>query len=165
LNRHLPPAALTAKGVRRSLGRAMTLVHGTCIALADSGVLLRGPPGSGKSDLALRLFDLGARLLADDQVCLSKRAGELWASAPPALAGLLEVRGIGLVRVEPAGETRLRLVVDLLPAERIERLPEQASCRIDDVELRQCALAAFEASAPQKVRLLVHALDAAIIQR
>ena len=73
-------------------------VHGTCIAIDGAGVLLRGPSGCGKSDLALRLIDGGAVLVADDRVSLEARAGDLVASAPDALAGLLEVRGVGIER-------------------------------------------------------------------
>jgi len=62
-------------------------------------VLLRGPSGSGKSDLALRLIDDGARLIADDQTHLAKKGHALIATPPPAIAGMIEVRGIGVVKL------------------------------------------------------------------
>ncbi len=78
------------------------LVHATAVAIEGEAVLLRGPSGSGKSDLALRLIDGGAQLVADDQTLLRRAGGRVLASAPPAIAGLLEVRGVGVVRVEAA---------------------------------------------------------------
>ena len=67
-------------------------LHATCVAINDQGVLLVGPSGVGKSDLALRLIDGGAELVSDDQtkVCLEK--GKLLASPPDKLAGMLEIR-------------------------------------------------------------------------
>lgn len=138
----------------------MTFVHATCIGLrrgrAWAGVLLRGPSGAGKSDLALRLIDSGARLIADDQTHLERTGRALIATAPPALAGLLEVRGVGIVRLAPAqrlARAPLALLVDLVAAERVERLPELARESVLGITLPVVALAAFEASAPAKLRL------------
>ncbi len=94
------------------------LVHGSCAARADAGVLLVGPPGSGKSDLVLRLLARGYVLVADDQVAITDGI----ARPAAALAGLLEVRGLGIVRLAHAPEARLRLLVRLGPA--AARLPE-----------------------------------------
>lgn len=132
-----------------------TLVHATCVSIAGRGVLLRGPSGAGKSDLALRLIDGGARLVADDQVALRPAGGRLIAAAPPALAGLLEVRGLGIVRL-PAGEPApLALVVELDPARPVERLPETPVCTLCGVELPLLGLAARHASAAAVVRVAV----------
>jgi HPr kinase/phosphorylase len=120
-----------------------------------AGILLRGPSGSGKSDLALRLIDGGARLVADDQTELRRSGSGLVASAPAAIAGLLEIRGIGIVRCPAAASAPLRLVVDLVPSESIERLPEARSCRYLDCDIPLIALAPFEASAPAKLRFAV----------
>src|SRR6185503_6471150 len=106
---------------------AMVQVHATCVALDGKAVLLRGPSGSGKSDLALRLIDGGARLVADDRVDLEREGSRILASAPPAIAGVIEARGLGLLRVGCVGRTPLSLVVDLVPAESVERLPEKDS--------------------------------------
>src|SRR5262249_10210087 len=86
------------------LGRPQVmLVHATSLALKGGGrwraVLLRGPSGAGKSDLALRLIDRGARLIADDQTHLARKGRALVATAPPAIAGMIEVRGIGIVKL------------------------------------------------------------------
>lgn len=95
-------------------------IHGSCGSREGAGVLLVGPPGSGKSDLLLRLLDRGFSLVADDQVVVEH--GD--ARAPAALAGLLEVRGLGIVRLRHQAHTRLSLVVEL--GEPVERLPEPA---------------------------------------
>jgi serine kinase of HPr protein (carbohydrate metabolism regulator) len=131
----------------------MTLVHGTCVELDGAAVLLRGPSGSGKSDLALRLIEAGARLVADDQVSLQPRHGVLVAAAPAAIAGRMEVRGLGIVAVSHVAEARLVLVVDLVPAAAVERLPEPAEVALAGVALPRLALAPFEASAVAKLRL------------
>jgi serine kinase of HPr protein (carbohydrate metabolism regulator) len=134
----------------------MALIHASCVEIDGSAALLRGAPGSGKSDLALRLIDSGARLVADDQVEVVAIRGELIASAPDTIAGLVEVRGLGLVRLPDAKFTpraRLSLVIDLGPSAAVARLPEAAAVTIEGVTLPLLVLAPFEASAPAKVRL------------
>ena len=84
------------------------LVHGTCIEIDGLGVLLRAPSGGGKSDLALRLIDDGAHLVADDQVQLTARAGRLVATAPLRISGRMEVRGLGIVEVPSVGRAEGR---------------------------------------------------------
>ncbi len=134
------------------------LIHGTAVALGRAGVLLRGPSGAGKSDLALRLIDQGAELVSDDQIALTRRAGEVVMSAPPAISGMIEARGVGLLRLPRLAEAALRLVVDLVPAAGIERLPEQRSCDILGVPVPLIALAPFEASAAAKLHLALKVL-------
>ncbi|MEE9299963.1 MAG: HPr kinase/phosphatase C-terminal domain-containing protein, partial [Alphaproteobacteria bacterium] len=131
----------------------MTVIHGTCVAIDDVGLLLRGPPRSGKSDLALRLIDGGARLVADDRVVLEARDGNLIASAPAPIAGLIEVHGLGIARLDESAEARLGLAVELVPPEQVERLPEPESCTYEGISLPLIRLAPFEASAPAKLRL------------
>ena len=92
-------------------------------------MLLRGPSGAGKSDLALRLIDAGARLVADDQTALVRKGGILIATPPARIAGLIEARGVGIVRLargQLLARAPVALLVDLVPPERIERLPEPA---------------------------------------
>lgn len=105
------------------------------------GVLIRGKSGTGKSDLALRLIDAGAVLVADDQVLLENKT----ASAPARLRGLLEVRGLGIVRMPFIEKTTIALTVDLCSAAEIERLPD----RFDGV----MRLDAFCESAVAKIKL------------
>lgn len=138
------------------------LVHATAVALATAGghraVLLRGPPGAGKSDLALRLIDAGGRLVADDQSELHRRGEAVVVRAAAAIAGLIEVRGLGIVRVHALPEAPLALLVDLASAEQeIERLPPRQAERVLGCELPRIALHPFEASAPAKVALALRA--------
>jgi serine kinase of HPr protein (carbohydrate metabolism regulator) len=131
----------------------METVHGTVVEIEGAGVLFRGPSGSGKSDLALRLIDSGATLVADDRVILSRRDGQLLAAAPETIAGRLEVRGLGIATVPSTGPSPLRLVVDMARPQEVERLPKAAETVILGVVLPVMHLAPFEASAPAKLRL------------
>ena len=125
-------------------------IHASCAARDTAGVLLTGPAGSGKSDLLLRLLDRGFTLVADDRVNIEDGI----ASAPAALAGLLEVRGLGILRLPHLPQARLALAVDLGSA--AERLPCHA--RHPALGVPSIALDPFTASAAQRVAL---ALDCA----
>jgi len=129
-------------------------LHGTSVEVEGIGILLMGPPGSGKSDLALRLIDEGARLIADDYTELSLKGGRLWASAPEAIAGKMEVRGVGLLEIGAAVGCELRCVIELSEASAVERLPDVAAKDILGVSVERFVLAPFEASAPAKLRLI-----------
>lgn len=135
----------------------MTLIHATCIALAGRGVLLRGPSGAGKSDLALRLIDGGALLVSDDQTAVERDGSGLLARPPATIAGLLEVRGLGLVRLPHLKCVSLHLAIDLVPPSQVERLPEPGAVELLGVSLPCLRLAPFEASATAKVRLAMAA--------
>ena len=134
------------------------LVHGTAIAIDGSAVLLRGPSGAGKSDLGLRLIDAGARLIADDQSELHRIGGTIAVRAPAAIAGLLEVRGLGILRLDTAADVPLLLIADLVVPETLERLPERHSETILGVTVPVMSLAPFEASAAAKLRLALNAI-------
>jgi serine kinase of HPr protein (carbohydrate metabolism regulator) len=136
----------------------MIRVHGTCVEVAGTGVLLRGPSGSGKSDLALRLIDQGGRLVADDQVELSVVRDRVHALAPKSISGRLEVRGLGIVELAPCADATLGLVVDLASPEEVERMPEPSSVVLLGLALPLIKLAPFEASAPAKLRMAVERL-------
>ncbi|MFT4151540.1 MAG: serine kinase [Paracoccaceae bacterium] len=105
---------------------SVRLFHASCIALQDPGVeaglLILGPSGSGKSSLALMLMAFGARLVADDNTLVRRQGGRLRAEPVPATAGLVEARGIGILRTAPPQATVLTLAVDLGTVET-ERLP------------------------------------------
>ncbi|MHA1563923.1 MAG: HPr kinase/phosphorylase [Alphaproteobacteria bacterium] len=134
-------------------------IHATSVYLDGHGVLLRGPSGSGKSDLALRLIDAGARLIADDYTAL-RRAGEtVIISAPPQIAGRLEVRGLGIVTLAAIAAARLSLIVDLQSPAEISRLPTPRHVDLCGLSFPALALAPFEASAPAKLRLAVASLS------
>jgi len=142
----------------------MPIIAGTCVAIDGRGVLLRGPSGAGKSDLAMRLMDAGARLVADDQVCVETDNGRLVASAPEAIRGMIEVRGLGVLRVVSAASAVLAAVVDLVPTDEVDRMPDPATVEIDSVPLALFRLAAFEPSASAKVRLAVRLATGGIIR-
>jgi HPr kinase/phosphorylase len=130
-------------------------IHATAVALDGVGVLLRGPSGSGKSDLALRLIDGGARLIADDQTVIVRRGDGLFAAPPAAIAGRLEVRGLGIVALDFAADTRLAAVFDLVSPQAIERLPEPMTVELLNIRLPLARLDPTVASAAAKVRLAV----------
>ncbi|MBF0166404.1 MAG: HPr kinase/phosphatase C-terminal domain-containing protein [Alphaproteobacteria bacterium] len=131
----------------------MALVHATAVALDGQGVLLLGPSGSGKSDLALRLIDAGALLISDDQVELSMQGDQVVAAPPAPIAGLIEARGIGLVRLPYLARAVMVLAVELVAAPLIERLPDPATWTGGGVTLPLLKLDPFAASAPAKLRL------------
>jgi HPr kinase/phosphorylase len=134
------------------------LVHATAVAIAGSAVLLRGAPGSGKSDLALRLIDAGARLIADDQSEIWRDGDALLVRAPASIAGLIEARGVGILKVDALPMARLALIADLVAPQHVERLPEPCSETIFGLAIPLVAIAPFEASAPVKLRLALAAI-------
>jgi len=107
--------------------------------------------------LGLRLIDAGARLVADDQSELWRRGDALFVRAPAAIAGLLEIRGIGIMRLDSLPEAPVALIVDLVAAEKIERLPISSRETILGLALPVVAVAPFEASAAAKIRLALRA--------
>jgi HPr kinase/phosphorylase len=126
-------------------------VHGSCAARDGAGVLLLGPSGSGKSDLVLRLLARGFDLVADDRVDVTDGV----ASPPPALAGLLEVRGLGVMCLPHRQEAELALVVELGALPPRLPLPERHAT----LDLPQVGINAAAASAPERVAM---ALDCAL---
>ena len=129
------------------------LHHASCVVFEGVGILLRGPSGAGKSDLALRLIEAGANLVADDQVALTPKGNRLMAQAPEALAGLLEVRGLGILTLPNLPEASIGLLVDLAPNTNIARLPNLVETVIDGVGIAALTLAPFESSAVAKLRM------------
>ncbi len=134
-------------------------IHATAVALNGRAVLLLGPSGAGKSDLALRLIDRGWRLVADDRVVLRARAGILWAEPPPSLAGLIEVREVGIVPEASAVPLRpapVALAIDL--ARTPPRLPDPAWRDYAGVAIPLLAIDGRGGSAPIKVERALRAL-------
>lgn len=141
-------------------------IHATCVRLdkagtafgapRDAGVLLIGKSGTGKSDLALRLIAMGAKLVSDDRSELFVWRGRLYACAPARLAGLIELRGIAILKLPHAPRARIALVVELdresarLPAPRRYRPPAalNLSAKAAPAVIK---VAPFEASAPAKI--------------
>lgn len=135
------------------------LFHATSVAIGGRAVLLRGPSGSGKSDLALRLIDAGACLVADDQSEVRRDGGTLLVRCPATVAGLIEVRGVGLIKMNALPAAPLALIADLVAMQHIERLPEPRSETILGLPVPVVAIAPFEASAPIKLRLALAAAN------
>jgi serine kinase of HPr protein (carbohydrate metabolism regulator) len=124
-------------------------IHAGCVAIDGRGVLIAGASGRGKSDLALRLIDRGARLVSDDYTLLQDMRGRLVASSPPTIAGTLEIRGVGLVEFEALAAARVCLLVDLDAPP--ERLPEPRPASFLGLAVPALGLDALEASAAIKV--------------
>jgi hypothetical protein len=137
-------------------------LHASCAVLNARAVLLRGPSGAGKSELLLRLLvEADAGLVADDQVLLARRGDALIAHAPETLRGILEARGVGLLRLAPANPAPVGLLADLTP--QPQRHPDPPAetllgCRLPRVEIDPAA-----ASAVAKLQLALGALGATIL--
>lgn len=136
-------------------------LHASSVAIGGRAVLIEGSTGSGKSDLALRLIDRGASLVSDDYTLVRRDRDRLLASAPPTIAGKIEVRGIGIVEMGFVEDVPVALIVRL--SETVERMPlDDESRMIAEVRVPVIALAGHEASTPIKVELALRDVPAAL---
>ena len=136
----------------RSPRLSTEMVHATTVARDGRAVLISGPSGSGKSDLALRLLDCGFTLVSDDQTIVRRDGDRLLASAPTTIAGKLEVRGIGIVEVAYVADVPVALLVEL--SGDIQRLPDDSRLRpIMGLDVPIVGIDAMAASAASKVSL------------
>lgn len=127
-------------------------VHASTVAIDGRAVLITGPSGSGKSDLALRLLDRGFTLVSDDQTIVRRDGNRLIANAPPNIAGKLEVRGIGIMEMDHLSNVPVALLIEL--TSDIQRLPDDSRERpILGIKLPLITIDAMTASAPSKVAL------------
>ena len=132
-------------------------LHASTVALEGRAVIISGPSGSGKSDLALRLLDRGFVLVSDDRTIVRKDDGNVIASAPERIAGKLEIRGVGIVDMPTAADVAVALVVEL--TSDIQRLPDDSRSRnILGVAIPMISVDAMTASAPSKVALALDRL-------
>ena len=132
-------------------------LHASCVALGGRAVMITGPSGSGKSDLALRLLDRGFTLVSDDRTVVRKQGAAIVASAPATISGKLEVRGVGIVEMENVQNVPVALMVEL--AGDIQRLPDDGSERlVMGAAIPMIRVDAMTASAPSKVALALDRL-------
>ena len=132
-------------------------LHSSTVALDGRAVLICGPSGSGKSDLALRMLDRGFTLVSDDRTILRRQGGKLIASAPDTIKGKLEVRGVGIVEMETVANVPVALVVEL--TREIQRMPDDDQERlILGAGIPLINVDALTASAPSKVALALERL-------
>lgn len=135
-------------------------IHSSSIVIDGSAILLSGPSGSGKSDLALRLIDHGAMLLSDDYTLVQRDGDMLIARPPETIEGRMEVRGVGIVEMPHCPAAPVALILDLSAAP--DRMPETPSTlTIAGVAVPVLPFAPFEASAPIKVALALKAFGLA----
>lgn len=132
-------------------------LHATSVAIGGRVVLLCGPSGSGKSDLALRLIDRGAMLVSDDYTLVKRIDGRLVATAPDTIRGKMEVRGLGIVAMPCIADAPVALLVDLFTP--VDRMPLDPFYRaVAGMDVRVMKIAPFETSAPIKVELALNAM-------
>jgi serine kinase of HPr protein (carbohydrate metabolism regulator) len=140
-----------------SLRLSSETLHASTVAIEGRAILITGPSGSGKSDLTLRLLDRGFALVSDDQTIVRKNGTRLTASAPPTIRGKLEIRGIGIVTMEPVDEQAVALIVEL--TSDIQRLPDDSRERlVMGVPVPLISVDAMTASAASKVALALDRL-------
>ncbi|MEH6402879.1 MAG: HPr kinase/phosphatase C-terminal domain-containing protein [Sneathiella sp.] len=132
----------------------MIKVHASVVAINGQGVMLRGPSGAGKSDLSLRLIDEGAELVSDDYVELYPQESHIIVKAPSSIQGLMEVRGLGLVKLPFRHKAPLSIVFDLVAQKNIDRLPARdAFFFADGIGIPLLRIEGLAPSSPAKVRL------------
>lgn len=126
-------------------------IHATSVSLDSKGILLIGPSGSGKSDMALKLIaNYGAKLVSDDRTDITQKGNVIYASAPENIKGLLEVRGVGIINVKNKSRATVKAVFELT-SEKIERYPVPQKYQLLGVELPFFKINPFEASASAKI--------------
>lgn len=134
----------------------MTFLHATGVYWKGTGIVMTGASGSGKSDLALRLLSLGADLISDDYVDISKNSyGHVMMRTPPQIAGKIEVHNVGILEVPYQAESPVDLILQLVSTgdvAQLTRLPEPQTFTLEGVEIPSLDFYAFEASAPDKIR-------------
>lgn len=130
-------------------------IHGTSIALGENGLLITGESGSGKSDLALRLIDSGATLISDDQTICMKKETSIHLFSMEKIYGLIEIRGIGLMKVPYIENIKLSMIIHLVDKE-IDRLPKIRKKKLLGLNIPLIKIFSKEASAVAKIKLKLY---------
>lgn len=126
-------------------------IHASCVCIRNKGILFLGDSGSGKSDISLRLItDYKATLIGDDRIDIIAKGNNIIASAPKNLSGLLEVRGVGIIKVKTKKKNKIDLAV-FLTQDKIERMPEPLYYELLDKKIPLININPFEASATAKI--------------
>jgi HPr kinase/phosphorylase len=148
------------------MAKEQICLHGTCVSVNGEGVLILGEPGTGKSDLALRLIDepgfgvseslMRGKLISDDQVIITRHEDRLVASAPANISGKLEIRGLGIVALATQPSVPLSLVAKLQTHSGIERLSDHGTFDILGMALPLVEIDGTSPSAPARLRAALH---------
>ncbi len=136
-----------------------TIIHASCVSINNKAILLIGDSGSGKSDLALRLIDGGAQLIADDYVDITSKGNMLTVAPPKQLEGLIEARGVEILTIPFIRDTELKLAVKLVKCDEVERLPEPQFFDCLEHKIPLLSLYAFDASTPAKIRFFMNKIE------
>lgn len=136
-----------------------TIIHASCVSINNKAILLIGDSGSGKSDIALRLIDGGAQLVADDYIEITSKENMLTVAPPKKLEGLIEARGVGILTLPFIRDIELKLVIKLVARDEVERLPEPQFFDCLGYKLPLLCLHAFDASTPAKIRFTINQIE------
>ena len=132
------------------------LMHASCVCWNGKGILFVGPSGSGKSDAGLQIINAGGSLVADDQTDLCVKDGALMASCPATIYGKMEVRGVGILPVRRVcPQTSIHLVVQMVPLDKMERMPDDKTETIQGICLPKVCLCPFEVSFLAKLKAVL----------
>lgn len=137
----------------------MTIIpylHASCVEKNGLGVLLRGHAGAGKSSFALSLINQGFMLVADDQVRASAEDGCLMARPAESIKGLLEVRGVGILKLKHSPICQVQYLIDLVPGFRSDRLPALKTTSINGIDVRSFQMNPMDPKSIEKVLVLFH---------
>lgn len=136
----------------------MTLYHASCVEFKEKGIIILGNSGAGKSDLTIRLLDAGGKLVSDDYVEVFNEKNKLIAKTAPNIGGMIEVRGVGLMKVDFKPKTQLVLALELVSREVIERMPEDHYFEEGNVKIPLYKFDGFSSSAIAKINLIMEKL-------
>lgn len=132
------------------------LIHASCVCWNGKGILFVGLSGSGKSDAGLQVISAGGFLVADDQTDLCVKGGALIATCPASIYGKMEVRGVGILSVQRVcPQTPVHLVIQMIPLNKMERMPDEKTEVLQGICLPKVCLCPFEVSFLAKLKAVL----------